>query len=275
MAGSEFIAVDLGGTHLRTALVRKYKIVKYLKKGTPKKQKDLLQELTDSISQMMTPNVKGIGVASPGPLKDGIIYNTPNLPFKTFDLKKFLKKKFKTKVEVVNDADSVAIAEAKLGCRRKHIVVFTLGTGIGGGIIMNNELFRGAGYGGEIGHVIIDGGRDMEDLWKDHRRLSEIYYGEIKLVNDLFKIKDKKARQILEKTAKYLGQGIASIINILDPEMIILSGGVKETGNKFMKMIRKNTYLHVIIPKKTPIKWTSLAHPGILGAAWSVENAKK
>ncbi len=275
MAGHEVIAIDLGGTHLRTALVRNYKIIKYLKKGTPKKQKDLLYELTDSISQLMTPSVRGIGVASPGPLKDGIIMNTPNLPFKTFNLKKFLKKKFNTKVEVINDADSVAIAEAKLGSKKQHIVVFTLGTGIGGGIIINNELFRGAGYGGEPGHVILDNGRDMEDLWKDHRRFSEVYYGEIKLVNDLFKIKDKKARQILENTAMYLGQGIASIINVLDPEIIILSGGVKETGDKFLKMIKKNTYPHVIIPKKTPIKWTGLAHPGILGAAWKVQNAKE
>ncbi len=276
MAGvSEVVAVDLGGTHLRTALVRNHKIVKYLKKGTPKKEKDLLNELVDSISKMMTPKVSGIGVASPGPLKDGVIVNTPNLPFKRFNLKKFLKKKFKVKVEVVNDADSVAIAEAKLGCKKNNFVVFTLGTGIGGGIIINNELFRGAGYGGEPGHVVLDSGRSMEDLWKDHRRLSEIYYGEIKLVNDLFKIKDRKAKQILEKTAMYLGHGLASIINVLDPEIIILSGGVKETGSKFLNMIKKSAYKHVIIPKKTPIRWTGLAHPGILGAAWVVENVKE
>jgi len=278
MAGrksKEVVAVDLGGTHLRAALVRNYKTVDYVKVNTPKTQPELLKALVKAISKVMTDKVKAIGIASPGPLKDGVIINTPNLPFKRFDLKKFLERKFKMKVEVGNDADCVAIAEAKLGCKKKHFVVLTLGTGIGGGIIINNELFRGAGYGGEPGHVILDNGRDMEDLWKDHRRLSKKYYGEVKLVNDLFTINDKKSRAILGNAAMYLGQGIASIINVLDPEVIILSGGVKETGKKFLNMIKENAKQYVIIPKVTPIRWTTLDHPGALGAAWLANQTKK
>ncbi len=263
----DIIGVDLGGTHLRAAIVRNGRIFNYMKKDTPKNKKDLLDELCDSISQLMNKNVIGIGVATPGPLKDGIIKNPPNLPWKNFNLKKYLQKKFKVRVEVGNDADCVAISEAEAGCRKKNFMVFTLGTGIGGGIIINGELFRGEGYGGEPGHMIIHDGRDMEDLWKDHRRDSLKYFGKVMLVNELFKMKDKRAMEILENAALYLGQGIASLVNALDPAVVILAGGPKETGKKFLKMIQKNVNKYSILPKKTPVKWTSLPHPGTLGAS--------
>ena len=73
-------------------------------------------------------------------------------------------------------------------------------------------------------------------------------------------------KEILEQTSLYLGQGIASLINIFDPEIVILSGGIKETGQVFLNMIKKQVKKYVALPKTTPIEWTKLKHPGILGA---------
>lgn len=263
----EVIAVDLGGTYLRIALVKNNKVIRYIKKKTPKEKNALMRELFHSISDLMGKNTKGIGIACAGPLEKGIIKNPPNLPFKNFNLKKALEKKISKRVEIENDANCVAIAEAELGCKKKNFIVLTFGTGIGGGIIINGKLYRGQGYAGELGHIILDSGRDFEDLWRIHRTLSKKYFGRMLLIKDLIKINNKKSKKILNKITQYLGQGISSLIDIFDPEIVVLSGGIKEVGPKFLKMIQKQTQKYTFIPKKTKIQWTKLKHPGILGAS--------
>jgi glucokinase len=265
--GKEVIAVDLGGTFLRVALVKGNKIIKYTKKKTPKEKNALVRELFNSISSLMNKNVKAIGVASAGPLKKGIIKNPPNLPFRTLNLKKIIKSKFKKRVEVENDAACVALAEAKLGCKKKDFIVLTLGTGIGGGVIINGKLESGKGYGGELGHIHIDEERDLEDIWQDIRKRYRKEFGKDTLIKDLLKINNKKSKKFLDEIAVCLGQGIASLVAVFDPEVVILSGGVKETGTKFLNMIKKKTQEYNEIPRTPPIKWTSLNHPGILGAS--------
>lgn len=251
----EVVAVDLGGTNLRVALVMGNKILKYVKKKTPKNQNKLLKEMVDSISSIITKKVKAIGVGSPGPLANGIIKNPPNLPFKNFNLKKFLQKKFRKPVVIENDAKCVAYSEAKFGCRKKNFIILTLGTGIGGGIIINNKLFKGShGYAGELGHIVLDNGKYFESLWKEKK-------GNIK---ELFKNKDKKK---LDKISKYIGQGIASMINAFDPEIVILMGGAREAGQPFLNMIKKHTKKYVALPEMPDIQWSKLEHPGILGAS--------
>ena len=106
-------------------------------------REDLLKLMCDSISELFDKDVKGIGIASPGPLdaKTGIIKNTPNLPFKNFNRKRHIEKKFSVPVKIANDADCVAIAELKLGCKKKNFIIFTIGTGIGGGVIIDGKLY--------------------------------------------------------------------------------------------------------------------------------------
>lgn len=254
MAGNKVIGVDLGGTYLRAGIVKNNRVYNYIKKGTPKKRDELLKLLVECISSLMDEDIKGIGVASPGPLKDGVIKNTPNIPLKNFDLRGFLKKKFKIKVEIENDASCVAMAEAKLGVKKRNFVIFTLGTGVGGGIIINGELYVGKGMAGEFGNIILDSEKDLEMIWKEKKY-------EIK---ELF---DKNDMKKLENVSKFLGQGISSIISVFDPEAVVLAGGVKETGDKFLKIIRKHVKKCSIMPSIPPISWTKLDHPGILGAS--------
>lgn len=270
MAGhksKKIIAVDLGGTNLRVGLVQNNKIIGYIKKNTPKDKENLLRELEGSISQLMTKDVAGIGVGSPGPLKNGIIKNPPNLPFKNFNLKKHLQKKFKRKVVIENDVHCVAIAEAKLGCRKKNFIVLALGTGVGGGIIIDGKLYNGGGCAGELGHIVLDDGQFFETLWKNARVMMKQEFGKEILVKDLIKMNSPESNRILEYIIHYLGEGIGSLINVFDPEIVVLNGGIKEAGEAFLNRIQKEARRYILIPHKTLIVWSRLEHPGTLGAS--------
>ncbi|MCX6749938.1 MAG: ROK family protein [Candidatus Pacearchaeota archaeon] len=263
------IAVDLGGTNLRASLVVNNKIVKYMKNKTPKNEKDLVDLLFKNIALLMDKDVKGIGVSCAGPLKDGIIKNPPNLPLKNYHLKAALEKRFKKKVELCNDAHCVALAESTLGVRKKNFIILTLGTGVGGGIIIDGKLYEGQGFGGEMGHMILDDGKDFESLvgWKNTRELTKKAFGKELIINDLIKINNKKSKEILDKLTLHLGQGIGSLINIFDPEIVVIAGGVRETGSAYLNMIKEQVKNYSVLPKTTPIQWSKLDHPGTLGAS--------
>lgn len=267
MVGNKVVAVDIGGTNLRVGLVQGKKILEYVKVPTPKSKSELLNSLVDSIHRVITKDVKAIGVGSPGPLKNGVIQNPPNLPLKNFNLKKFLEKKFKKKVVIENDAACVALSESVYGVRKKNFVILTLGTGIGGGVIINGKLYRGKGNAGELGHMIIDNKKDLEFYWKNYKKMSKKYFGRVLTVKELCHSRNKKARRILEYIAIHLAEGIANIIDAFDPEVVVLMGGARESGSRFLNMIKKDVKKLAIIKENTPIRWSKIKHPGILGAS--------
>ncbi|MBU0958792.1 MAG: ROK family protein [Nanoarchaeota archaeon] len=259
MAGSKVISLDIGGTNTRAALVKNGRVLKYFKSPTPKTKENFLKNVAEMINLVLDKDVKTIGVGCPGPLTKGVILNPPNLPLKNFNLEKFIKNKFGKKVVIENDAKCVALAELKLGCKRNNFVILTLGTGIGGGIIIDNKLYAGShGYSGEISGIILDKGKSFEDLWKE-KKLQ---------IQELFEKKDFKE---LEKISRYLGQGIASLINVFDPEVVILMGGVREVGKPFLDMIKRHAKNYVLLPSIPDIKWSKLDHPGLLGASLLVK----
>ncbi len=266
---NEIVAIDFGGTNLRAALVKKNKIIKEIKRKTPKTKKEILNEIYSLIKELISKNTKGIGVASPGPLEKGILKNPPNIPFKNFDLRGAIQNKFKIKTVVENDATCVALAEAKLGIKKKNFIILTIGTGIGGGIVINGDFYKGNGSGGELGHLILDCGKDFETLasGKAIKKITKKEFSKELLISDLLKRKDKESKKIIEKEVEYLAQGIASLINVFDPDIIELNGGVRETGQVLLDKIRKSLLKYQIIKKKIPLRWTKLKHPGLMGAS--------
>jgi len=261
------IGVDLGGTHLRVGIVENGKVLKYIKKSTPKTKDGLLDELTKSISECMSDDVEGIGISSPGPLKDGVLHNTPNLPFKVFNLKKFVQDKFKKRVEVENDVHCIAIAELNAGVKKKNFLVMALGTGIGGGIVIDGKLYEGQGYAGEMGHIVVDGGEFLETIWQRSLKERKKLFGEKFLIKDLYASKNPKAREFLSELFICLGQAVGSYINVFDPEVFVLMGGPRDSGERFVKSIVKEAKKYVIIPKMPKVQWSKIPHPGILGAS--------
>lgn len=263
----DIIAFDIGGTSVRCGLVRNNKILKLTQCDTPKTRNLLLKKICEMTENFMSNDIIGIGVGFPSPVKDGVVKNPPNVKLKNFNLKKYLERKFKVKVEVANDVDCVALAELKLGIKRKNFFVIALGTGIGGGVVIDGKLHHGgSGYGSELGHIIIDG-EDFESLWKGTKSRIEREFGKGVLVRDLCKMKNKKARKILEEAANYLGEGIASVISVLDSEIVVLGGGVRDSGNVFLKMVNRSVGKYSFLPKRVRVVWGKVDEAGVLGAS--------
>lgn len=266
----EVIAFDIGGTNMRAALVNSntHKISKYNTCKTPKQKKQLLQKIDEFIKILNSPRIKGIGIGFPGYIKNGKITKAHNLPsLNGFNLKNHLQKKYKKQVEIANDVACFAIAESKLGSKKENFIIITLGTGIGGGIVINGKNYVGEnGYAAEFGHAYFRE-KEWEAQWKKTKRRIAKELGKNALVSDLAKKRDSHCREILKEAADYLGFGIATLITEFDPEVVFIGGGVKESGSYFLGLIRSATKKYAVIKKTPPVKWITLKNSGILGAA--------
>jgi glucokinase len=266
----EVIAFDIGGTNMRAAIVNlsTYKVSKYTTCKTPKQKKQLLQKVDEFIKILNSSKIKSIGIGFPGYIKNGKITKAHNLPsLNRFNLKDHLQKKYKKRIEIANDVACFAIAESKLGSKKKNFIIITLGTGIGGGIVINGENYVGKnGYAAEFGHAYFKG-KEWETQWKKTKKRIAKELGKDTLVSDLTKKRDSHCREILKEAADYLGFGIATLITEFDPETVFIGGGVKESGSYFLNLIRRATKKYAVIKKTPPVKWITLKNSGILGAA--------
>ena len=268
----EVITVDLGGTYMRFAYFKNGEISKYIKKNTPKKKKDILKEIVNGIKDYMNKNVRGIGISYAGVIRKVVVERSPNLPLSGFNLKKYLQVKFKKIVEVENDANCFALAERKFGVKKKNLFVLTLGTGVGGGIIIDGELYKGKGSAGEFGEMILNQGKNLEYFAGTNaiKRLIKKYYKVKSVDKDLIKEilhnSTSKSFKIRDEVADYIGQGNASLISVLDPEIIVLGGGMRSLGEPFLNLIKQKTKKHGFLIKIPEIKWSKLKYPELIGA---------
>lgn len=239
---SYIIGIDIGGSKINAIVFNGGKVFKSVKILTPQKsRKEFLVKLEILVRKLILiinkKEISGIGCGAAGvlDLKKGVILNSPNLRFlNNFNIKNWLEKKFNYKVKIDNDARSFLRAEYMFGAGRgyKNLVGITLGTGIGGGIIINKKMFYGANNAaGELGHMIIDRGKDFETLTvKEVRKLN--FY--------------KTAVGEFEKNLLF---GLTNIINILDPEVIIIGGGAVNMAEIFLPKAKKIINQFVISPK--------------------------
>ena len=280
------VGVDLGGTNIVSLLMNQ--AGKILARDTRRslgkegKERTISQIVASArktleegeSSGVFPESILGVGIGSPGPLntKEGVIHFAPNLPHWTdVPLVQILEDELNLPIFLENDANAAALGEWWLGAGKNvdNLVLLTLGTGIGGGIIIEGEVLHGAwDTAAEIGHMIIHEGGLTCGCGKQgcleayasatgvvKRTLAAIEKGEKTLLADLvenrleditcelvFKTAEKGdslAKWIVEETARYLGIGIASIVNIINPEMVILSGGMTAAGDTLFKPVRK------------------------------------
>jgi len=230
-------------------------------------------------SGIFSKSILGMGIGGPGPLNSdgGVIHIAPNIPgwINTY-LVKELEDELKLNVFLENDANAAALGEWWLGAGRDvdNLVLLTLGTGVGGGIIIDGEVLHGARHtAGEIGHTIIReggllcscGNRGCLEAYVSaravvKRTLTAIYRGEETLLTDLVKNKleditcklvydtaregDSLCKQVVEETGRYLGIGIANIVNLINPEMVILGGGMAKAEDLIFEPVRKYVREH-------------------------------
>jgi glucokinase len=249
------IGIDLGGTNLRVALVsRDGRIIRKIKTPT---SEEILDSIFKATGALFSDDVEGIGLGLAGLVarKSSRILISPNLQIvEKIDIVNELKEKFRVPVFIENDANAAALGEKWVGAGKdfSNFVLFTLGTGIGGGIIYNNKLFK---VSAEIGHMTINThgekchcgnigclesfaaarailAKAVSILEKDRESLLREYCGGnfYKLTaEDIYKAAldgDSFARELLRDAGKHLGIGIANIINLISPEAIILAGGL-------------------------------------------------
>ncbi len=214
----------------------------------------------------------GIGIGSPGPLnrKTGTIINTPNLGWRNFPLRDLISNAVGLPAALDNDANCATYGEWWLGAGQSvdSLVGITLGTGIGGGIVLQGEIFHGVNdVAGEIGHMTIDStGRKCKcgnygclEAYASGpaialRAIEGIEAGTETILADLVDGKledvtaatvyegavvgDAYANEVLKETAKLLGAGVANVINILNPEMVVIAGGVTRAGDHLFVPLR-------------------------------------
>ena len=276
------IGVDIGGTSVKLGLVsEKGKVLLRNSFLTPKGsgRKELLDKLVTRITLLKKEakfrklKLAGVGIGAPGPIdvERGFVYLFPNIPgWENTPLKKILKEKIKMPVFVDNDANAMAWGEFCFGAGRgaKNIIALTLGTGIGGGLVIDGKLFHGPHYSAaEIGHMVVDpsgplcgcgnrgcietfvgngyfvkdveahlktGGVSILNDWvyKKRRELTP------KLVQEAARKGDKLSQAQWVKTGNILGMALAGLVNILNPERIILGGGMAQAASPIFEPVK-------------------------------------
>jgi len=238
MQNTIILGIDIGGTKIKGIAVNdKNKKVADFEIKTPKNKKDFLTALKREISGISTNyKISGIGAGLAGivDVKKGKLIKAPNLPFLNNWTAKSFFSKFCKNIEVDNDSRCFLLAESKFGAGRKYrnIVGLAIGTGIGGAIMINGEIQYGANFSaGEVGYMVIDKEKTLEFLGA------------------------KKAFLKHGDRSEIIGIGVANLINILNPQAIILGGGGVTSGGVDVNVVKKNVQKYVMSPlaKKTPI----------------------
>jgi glucokinase len=280
------VGVDLGGTNIVVGVlpteggeVRALRVLPTDSHRGPKFVVDRIVEMVEvAIADVLRTeggtreDFAGVGIGSPGPLdrKAGVVINTPNLGWRNFPLRDLIANAVGLPSVLDNDANCATYGEWWLGAGQKvdTLVGFTLGTGIGGGIVLNGKIYHGCSdVAGEIGHMTIDstgrkckcGNYGCVEAYASGpaialRAVEGIEAGVETVLVDLVDGKldqitaatvyeavvqgDPYATEVMKDTAKFLGAAVANIINILNPEMVVIAGGVTRAGDHLFTPLR-------------------------------------
>ncbi len=272
------LGVDLGGTKILSALIdEEGKLLARDQTPTPSTgdQNSVIQAILSSSKRVLNEadivgdDVAAVSIAAAGPsdIRTGILYTSPNLPgWENVPLRNIFSKHFDKTVYLLNDARAAALGELYFGAAKglKNFIFITISTGIGGGIIIDGELYSGAaGTAGELGHMVIDddgplcncGNRGCWEMLASGKALTSAAKRSIKegvknsiieyADGDLEKVNaqainaaaiagDPLAQELISRNAYYLGVGLANLINIFSPELIVIGGGLSNIGDRLL-----------------------------------------
>jgi glucokinase len=282
--GKEYLmGVDLGGTKVlagvfdsKLDLVGTLKVSTKSERGPEAVIERIARCVVEAVDEcdLSLKQVKGIGLGAPGAVdpESGKVIFAPNLGWEDVALEKELKKKLDVPVFLENDCNicTLGVYEEELKSKPRHVVGIFLGTGIGGGLIVNGELYSGFNHtAGEIGHMVIDMNgpkcscgnkgcfevfasrsalfRKVQAAVKDGQKtvLTEMLGQDLKDLRsgDLrkaFRRDDKLVEKIVEEAAEYTGIAVANLINLLNPEVVVLGGGlIEQLSDEMMPIITK------------------------------------
>lgn len=291
------IGIDLGGTFIKSAVIdSKGKIIKYYKTESlsnlsPKQVTGQIEKCIGRLKRGFNKTILGIGIGAPGIVTKGVVKYPPNFKnWKEVDLKKHFEKKFKMETAVDNDANCAGLAELKFGHGRKYknFIFLTLGTGIGGAVIIDGQIYRGEQNGaGEFGMTTINfngpycmgGNPGAVEAYLGRNYFLENEKEEVKKLgenidfDDITKLASKNnkiAKNLLKKYGFCLGIGLTNYFNLMDTRTAILGGGISNAYKFFIsecnKTIKERS-LKTIRGKFSVLKSNINNNAGVLGAA--------
>lgn len=263
-----YLVVDFGGTFIKFGIIDEKENVIYMGKKKTESEKGksyVLEKLMGVIFWAICEyNVAAVSLAVASPLdpERGILYNPPNLPgFGVFDLKRYIADRVSISICVDNDANLYSLGEYFKGAGRgsRIMVALTLGTGVGGGIVNDGRIWRGAhGFGGELGHITLDpngplcncGNRGcleamcsarfligyVKEAIREGRPTSLVALRHEITGRDVYEAYargDEVAREAFKVLGRNLGIGIASIANVFDPDTVVVGGGLSQAKDAF------------------------------------------
>lgn len=299
--------VDIGGTTVKMGLFGtdgslqdKWEIVTRKENGGEAVLPDVAESLKKKMEEkaINSDQVAGIGIGVPAPVEeDGVVQNTANIGWGYKEVRREMEELTGMKVAVGNDANVAALGEMWLGAGKGHtnLIMVTLGTGVGGGIIVNGKPIIGAhGAGGEIGHICVNyeetdccgcGKKGCLEQYASATGISRLAKQRLakderssvlrkqninaKAVFDALKAGDELAEEIVEEFGRYLGYAMANLAVIADPAVIVIGGGVSKAGEILLQYVEKNFKEKVFFANKdTQFVLATLGNDaGICGAA--------
>lgn len=261
-----YIGMDLGGTTFKAlAVTPDGSILGRVQEDTQAAQgpRAVVQRMVAAIRQLQgqvapaTRHLAAVGFGIPGilDLPAGIVRRSPNLPgWEDFDLKTALSQLLEVPIAIENDANAAVLGEAWLGAGRGtgHFLMLTLGTGVGGGAIIAGSILHGAhGYGGEIGHTVVDpdgplcqcGSHGCLEQFASGTaiaRMAEPHYGKVTAQDVALAARrgETQALEVFGQVGRYLGIACASLANLFDPECIAIGGGAARAFDLFIETMR-------------------------------------
>ena len=308
------IGIDLGGTNIKVGLVNEnYEIIQKASVPTdlPRPAEAICKSIVDTVWKVLNEakvtigEVKSIGIGTPGVANrnSGTVLYSCNLGFKNTDLRALIKKYLDKPVFVENDANAAAFGEVLAGAGKgfKDVIVVTLGTGVGGGIIIDGKIYTGFNFcGAELGHTVIEfNGRQCSC---GRKGCFEAYSSATALINmakeamdahkdskmweiagsldgvdgktafDGMRANDPAAKEVVDMYIEYLGCGLTNIINTFQPEVLLIGGGICKEGKNLTEplneIIKRDSYC-IDAERTTKLDICKLGNDaGIIGAAF-------
>ena len=311
------LGIDLGGTNIVAGVVdKKYKIVAKAscKTAVPRPESEICDSMAEVAkkavekAKLTMDDIESVGIGVPGAVnpKTGIIEYSANLFFHNWEVVQMMEERLGKKVHIENDANAAALGEYLAGSAKgaRNAVAITLGTGVGGGIIIDGKIYSGSNFAGaELGHMVIV--KDSKECACGRRGCWETYASATGLINltkqkilseklefsymlklcdgDINKVNgrtafdamrdgDPTAKSVVEEYISYLSCGLVNIINIFQPDVLCIGGGISNEGENLLGPVRsyveRERYTKHNDKQTVICKCTLGNDAGIIGAAY-------
>lgn len=294
------VGVDIGGTKIAIALVDtngKIIIEETLSTNQQKEPEEIIHQIKDVITELLTTKhvtvdeLRGIGLGAPGPLdtREGMITTPPNLPkWRNVPIVEMMRDRFSVPIVLENDANAATLAEKWVGSAQdsNNFIYLTISTGIGAGVYIDGQLLLGfTGNAGDVGHMAIDASKGtctcglkgcfewIASGTAIARRGSELLGSEhsTKEIFDLYYAGHQQIQEFIENDVfPAIGTGCVNLVNIYDPEKIVIGGGVSLVGESLFEAVQEFISKYALNPTgcKTAVVPASCgAKSGVIGAA--------